>query len=146
MTDVLIVEATFYDDIAAEMRRGAVAALAAADKSFEVVAVPGALEIPAVLRFCLDSDPGRFAAYVALGCVIRGETTHNEHVARECMRGLSDAVNRNGIALGNGVLTCDTRAQAWARAQLGQGNKGGVAATAALHMLGLQRRLRDGGS
>lgn len=146
MADVLIIEARFYADIADELRKGAEAVLAEADKSFEVVSVPGVLEIPAALRFALNAPPANrrsYRGFVALGCVIRGETSHHEHVARECMRGLTHAVTRDGIALGTGVLTCENREQAWERARVDGGNKGGVAARAALDMITLRGKMHE---
>ena len=142
MSSVLILEARFYDDIAAEMLRGAVVALDAAGATHEVVSVPGALELPGALEFAArgaEAGP-RFDGYVALGCIIRGATTHFSHVSRECMHGLSSAVTRHAIALGTGVLTCETRDQAWDRARVDGGDKGGAAARAALEMVALRRR------
>jgi 6,7-dimethyl-8-ribityllumazine synthase len=145
--NILVIQARFYDDIADEMLRGAMAALAAANAKHTVVTVPGCLEIPAALTFVLKGDelrPGgrpHYDGYVALGCVIRGETDHYEYVAGECMRGLSYAVRHHGIAIGNGVLTCNTYEQAWERAQVDKGDKGGVAARAALTMMALRRSL-----
>ena len=115
-----------------------------AGASHAVAAVPGVLEIPAALAFaCRAARFGgpRYDGYVALGCVIRGETSHHEHVAGQCMRGLADAATRHALALGNGVLTCDTRAQALARARRDGRDKGGAAARAALAMIALRRRM-----
>ena len=143
MSSVLILEARFYEDIAAEMLRGAVAVLDAAGASHEVVSVPGALELPGALEFAVRGAEGgpRHDGYVALGCVIRGATSHFEHVSRESMRSLSSAAVRHAIALGIGVLTCETRDQAWDRARVDGGDKGGGAAHAALEMIALRRRL-----
>ena len=141
---VLVVEARFYADIADEMLAGARAVIEAAGATPEVISVPGVLEIPAALLLHLAgcSVPGgHHDAYVALGCVIRGETTHHEHVGRECMQGLSSLVMAHTIALGNGVLTCENREQAWARASTKGHDKGGVAARAALRMMELRRTL-----
>ena len=141
---VLIVEARFYEDIADEMLKGAKAAIEAAGGTATVIGVPGALEIPTALEFHLKGCAGvggDHDAYVALGCVIRGETTHHEHVGRECMQGLSRLAHEHLIALGNGVLTCETVEQAWARARIDGHDKGGVAARAALHMMNLRKTL-----
>jgi len=147
MADILIIEARFYADIADELRRGAESVLSEAEVMADVATVPGVLEIPAALRFALKDQGalarGVYRGFIALGCVIRGETSHHEHVARECMRGLTHFVNRDSIALGNGVLTCENREQAWDRARVDGGNKGGVAARAALDMLALRRRLNE---
>lgn len=144
---VLIVEARFYEDIADEMLRGAIAALTTAGAKHAVVSVPGCLEIPAAIHFALKGDEVRrggrpaYDGYVALGCVIRGETDHYDHVASGCMSGLSRLVSHLGAALGNGVLTCDTSEQAWQRAKVDNLNKGGFAARAAIAMIALKRSL-----
>ena len=111
---LLIVEARFYDEIADLLLAGATRALDAAGAGFEQVTVPGALEIPAAIRLALDH--GRYDGYVALGCVIRGETSHYDIVAGESARGLTDLAVQRGALIGNGILTTDTGAQARARA------------------------------
>lgn len=149
MTDaphVLIVEARFYEDIADELARGAIGALEEAGASFQRVSVPGAFELPTAVRYALramDVIGGRrrFDAYVALGCVIRGETSHYDYVCGESARGLADLSREFSLALGFGVLTCENREQAWARAAVDQGNKGGAAAEAALRMLEVKAEL-----
>jgi len=142
---VLVVEARFYEDIADELARGAEQALMHASASYERVAVPGAFELPGAIALALraeEADPAgrRFDGYVALGCVIRGETTHYEHVCQESVRGLQDLVLRHRIALGFGVLTVENREQALARASVTGRNKGGEAARACLGMIALRRR------
>lgn len=145
--NVLVVTARFYADIADEMERCAIAALDAAGVKHRVVRVPGCLEIPAAITFALRADELRhggrpaYDGYVALGCVIRGETDHYEHVCQECMRGLSHLVLNHGIALGNGVLTVESFDQAWERAKLDEQDKGGFAARAAVEMIALRRTL-----
>lgn len=145
--NILIVSARFYGDIADEMERGAVAAIEAAGMRHRIVHVPGALEIPAAISFALRADDMRrggrpsYDAYVALGCVIRGETGHYDHVCNECMRGLSHVVLTYGVALGNGVLTVENFEQAWERAKIDQMDKGGFAARAAIEMIALRRTL-----
>ncbi len=141
---VLIVEARFYEDIADELVRGALAELERWGASHDRVPVPGTFEIPAAIAFAVraaESVPGgrRYDAYVALGCVIRGETTHYDYVCQESARGLAALSRDHALALGYGILTCENRDQAWARANLDQGNKGGVAAAAAMEMLALKR-------
>ncbi|MBM3482643.1 MAG: 6,7-dimethyl-8-ribityllumazine synthase [Alphaproteobacteria bacterium] len=136
---VAVIEARFYSDIADAMAKGAVAALKSAGATVERIAVPGAFELPAALRMAVDS--GRFRAFVTLGCVIRGETSHYDIVCNEASRGLGEIASREGIALGFGLLTCDTEAQAWERADPKKQDKGGDAARAALSMLALKRRL-----
>ena len=141
---VLVAEARFYEDLADEMLAGAAAELAAAGAAWERISVPGAFELPGVVRMAVAAG-GRgettpYDAFVALGCVIRGETSHYDHVCQETSRGLMELVLRHGIALGFGVLTCDTGDQAWARARRGEGDKGAAAARAALAMAGVRRR------
>lgn len=141
---VLIVEARFYEAILDGMVEGASKALTAAGATFERIAVPGALEIPAAILFAHRAgraDPRfRYDAYVALGCIIRGETYHFEVVCNESARGLQDLALQHDLAIGNGILTVDTEAQAWERARVDQLDKGGGAAEAALAMLRLKRR------
>ena len=137
---VLIVQARFYEDIADELMRGATAALETAGASQQDVQVPGAFEIPAAVRIALramDVVGGRrrFDAYVALGCVIRGETTHYDYVCQESARGLAELARQFALALGYGILTCENKEQAWARAAVDGGDKGGAAVRAALDMV-----------
>jgi 6,7-dimethyl-8-ribityllumazine synthase len=141
---ILIVEARFYDDIADELARGAVAALEQAGADHERIAVPGAFEIPAAIRMAtraLDFTGGqrRFDGYVALGCVIRGETSHYDYVCGESARKLQDLACEHTLALGYGILTCENREQAWQRASLEGRNKGGEAARTCLEMIGIKR-------
>ena len=142
---LLIVEARFYDDIADALLTGARGAIEAAGADYDVVTVPGALEIPAAIAL---ADEGgrrpagvRYDGYVALGCVIRGETYHFEAVANESARGLMDLSVGRGLPIGNGVLTVENEQQAWARARANEGDKGGFAARAALSMIALKRRM-----
>ena len=133
---ILIVEARFYDDIADELVQGAQAALNAASATFETVAVPGAYELPAAVRMAMES--GRFDGYIALGCVIRGETSHYDYVCGESARGLMALCTEHGIALGYGILTTENRDQAWVRASRADKDKGAVAARACLQMIALR--------
>ncbi|WP_340150153.1 6,7-dimethyl-8-ribityllumazine synthase [uncultured Sneathiella sp.] len=142
---VLIVEADFYRDISDALLDGAKEVLEAAGATYEIVQVPGCLEIPAAIRFALRSmeftgGRRRFDAYVALGCVIRGETSHYDTVSEESARALMDLSTDYCIALGNGIITCENDEQAWARARKEEKNKGGGAAEAALAMLGLKEK------
>ena len=140
---ILIVEARFYEDITDELARGAVAVLEQIiGASYERVAVPGALEIPAAVQIA-STSARRFDGYVALGCVIRGETTHYDTVCNESARGLQDLALRHGLAIGNGILTVETEAQAWARAKVAEMDKGGGAARAALAMIELKRHFKQ---
>ncbi len=144
MPHLLIIEARFYDDIADELLRGAVGALERAGATYERVTVPGALEIPAALAMAMEAveaGNAEYDGYVALGCVIRGETTHYETVSNESARGLMDLAMDEAIAIGNGILTVENDEQAWARARVdGGSNKGGAAAEAALRMIALRAR------
>jgi 6,7-dimethyl-8-ribityllumazine synthase len=133
----LIVEARFYDDIQDALLEGAVAELKAAGLTHDVITVPGSLEIPAAIAIALDAAEKRgqpYDAAIALGCVIRGDTIHFEIVSMDL------AVNRK-FPLGNGIVTVNTEAQAWARARASELNKGGDAARAALAVLRIKRRL-----
>jgi 6,7-dimethyl-8-ribityllumazine synthase len=136
---ILLVEARYYARIADELLRGAVAALEEAGASHERVTVPGAFEIPAAIQFANLSGPG-VDGYVALGCVIRGETSHYDLICGECARGLQELALRERLAIGFGVLTVENEAQAMARARVDQKNKGGEAARACLAMVELKRR------
>ena len=137
---VLVVEGRFYSDLSDELLRGATSTLEAHGVRYDVVSVPGALEIPAVVA--LADENAFYDGYVALGVVIRGETYHFEIVSNESARGLMDlAVTRN-LAIGNGILTVETEEQAWARARVSEGDKGGGAARACLDMISLKRRFQ----
>lgn len=141
---LLVVEARFYDELSNALLEGATAALQAAGAAYDVVTVPGALEIPAVISFALDAaEEGGvdYDGFVALGCVIRGETHHFDIVANESSRALMDLAVDEAIAIGNGILTVENDAQAWARARVSEGDKGGFAARAALAMIGIRKRL-----
>jgi len=138
---VLIVEARFYDGFADALLDGAKAALDNAGVSYDVVTVPGALEIPAVIAAALQAKTRRiYDGYVVLGTVIRGATTHYEIVSNESARALMDLSTTHAIALGNGILTCETEAQAWERARRSELDKGGGAAVAALAMITIRKR------
>ncbi|MBB6466400.1 6,7-dimethyl-8-ribityllumazine synthase [Aminobacter carboxidus] len=141
---LLIVEARFYDDLSDALLDGAKAALDAAGAAYDVVTVPGALEIPAVISFALDAadDEGtEYDGYVALGTVIRGETYHFDIVANESCRAIMDLSVAESIAVGNGILTVENDDQAWARARRTEGDKGGFAARAALTMIAIREKL-----
>jgi 6,7-dimethyl-8-ribityllumazine synthase len=137
MAQFLIVEARFYEHLNDRLVAGARAVLEAAGHTVEVLAVPGALELPGAIALAAES--GRYAGFVAIGVVIRGETYHFEIVAGESARGIM-ALTMDGIAIGNGILTVENEAQALVRADPGQKDKGGEAAKAALALLALQER------
>ena len=134
----LIVEARFYGEIADAQAEGAIAALTAADASFERVSVPGALEIPTAIAMA-SNGTRKFDGYIALGCVIRGETYHYEIVCNKSASGLMHLSLTSGLAIGNGILTVENEAQAWARAAADGQDKGGDAARAALAMTALKQ-------
>jgi 6,7-dimethyl-8-ribityllumazine synthase len=137
---LLLVEAPYYAHIAALLRQGAERAVAEAGATCEAVSVPGAFEIPAAIAFAAKAAE-RFDGFVALGCVIRGETTHYELVAGESCRGLMELGIRNMAAIGNGILTVENEQQALVRADPHDQNKGGGAAHAALSLLDWRRQL-----
>jgi 6,7-dimethyl-8-ribityllumazine synthase len=140
---LLIIEARFYEDLADEMARGAIAALERAGATYERVAVPGCLELPAALAMAVGATERgavRYDGYVLLGCVIRGETTHYDTVAGESARAIMDIAVEKSVALGNGILTVENDDQAWVRARVADLNKGGGAAEAALAMIALRKR------
>jgi 6,7-dimethyl-8-ribityllumazine synthase len=137
---ILIVESGYYEDIADMLLAGARRALDAVRAAYDVVTVPGALEIPQAVALALKAS--RTPAYdgvVALGCVIRGETSHYDIVAGESARALMDVGIATGVPVGNGILTVDTPEQARRRADLDGGDKGGTAAAAALALVRLKR-------
>ncbi|MCS0496997.1 6,7-dimethyl-8-ribityllumazine synthase [Ancylobacter sp. MQZ15Z-1] len=141
---VLIVEARFYDDIADELLAGARKALEAEGIEPDLVTVPGALEIPAAIAIAVDSaaQAGRpYDAAVALGCVVRGETYHFEIVAGESSRAIMDMSVARKLPIGNGILTVENDEQAWVRARVAEGDKGGGAVAAALALVRLRRRV-----
>ncbi|KEC76339.1 6,7-dimethyl-8-ribityllumazine synthase [Rhizobium leguminosarum bv. phaseoli CCGM1] len=140
----MIVEARFYDDMADALLEGATFALQEAGATFEVVTVPGALEIPAAIAMSLDGDDNggtHYDGYVALGMVIRGETYHFDIVSNESSRALMDLAVSESLAIGNGILTVENDEQAWARARRSDKDKGGFAARAALTMIELKQKL-----
>ena len=141
MTHILLVVAPYYRHIAAELERGAIEALDAAGASYERIDVPGAFEIPAAIRLASRRKGRGFDGYVALGCVIRGETTHYDYVCGESARGLQDLALQDGLAIGYGILTVENEKQALARAGREKKNKGGEAARACLAMIELKAHL-----
>lgn len=139
MPHLLIVSARFYDDISDALERGARDTLREAAATWDTAIVPGALEIAPAIRFALDT--GKYDGFVALGCVIRGETSHYETVCAESARGLTWLALEHCAAIGNGILTVENEKQARVRADTGKGkgNKGGAAAAAALALITLKK-------
>ena len=141
---ILIVESRFYEDISDALLAGAERVLTAAGAVFDRITVPGALEIAAAMAMAIDAGQQQGRPYdgaVALGCVIRGETLHFEIVSMQSARALMDLAVARQLPLGNGILTVDTAAQAWARARVEEADKGGDAARAALAMVRIKRQL-----
>jgi 6,7-dimethyl-8-ribityllumazine synthase len=141
------VEARFYDDIADALLAGATRALKEAGATFDCVSVPGSLEVAPAIAMALDAGERTGKPYdgaVALGCVVRGETLHFEIVSQESARALIELSVARRVPIGNGILTVDTNAQAWARARPEEADKGGDAARAALALVRLKRRLAAG--
>ena len=141
---ILIVEARYYEDIADALLSGAEAAFAEAGATFERLTVPGAFEIPAAISRALAAGQAgrgaRYDGYLALGCVIRGETSHYDYICAESARKLQDLACDQEAAVGYGILTCETWDQAWARANVEDRNKGGEAARACLAMIAVGER------
>ena len=143
MTDtphIVLIEARFYEDISDQLAAGAIAAIEAVGGTFHRIAVPGILEIPETLQFASegkgDPETGRmFDGGVVLGCAIKGDTDHYEHVCTESMRGTQDVALAHAFPVGNGILTCPTRALAEDRADVGRKDFGGKAALACLRLI-----------
>ncbi|WP_321339428.1 6,7-dimethyl-8-ribityllumazine synthase [uncultured Cohaesibacter sp.] len=141
--NILIIEARFYEDLADELVRGAVEALEEVGATYERVAVPGVLEIPAALSMAMAAVEDGFSdydGYVVLGVVIRGETTHYDIVSNESARAIMNLAVEGCVAVGNGIQTVENSQQAWARARVEEKDKGGAAARAALTMIELREK------
>ena len=150
---VLIIEARFYENISDELAAGAVAELEAMGASYERVVVPGALEIPQVLAQAAtagiiprSAPSSRYCGAVALGCVIRGETSHYDIVCNNANHWMMEVAIRHFIPVGNGILTVDTEEQAMARAQGGREGKGGDAVRACMRLIELSRAFQGQGA
>ena len=142
--NILIVEAPFYPEISRLLLDGATAALERGDAYFDCVPVTGALEIGPAIHFAMkggEHGGKSYDGFIALGCVIRGETYHFEIVAGESARALTDLGIRYGLCIGNGILTVENEEQALVRADRGRGDKGGDAARACLALVDLRQRL-----
>jgi 6,7-dimethyl-8-ribityllumazine synthase len=143
---ILIIEARFYEDVSDHLLRGCVQELTERGAGYRRIIVPGILEIPAVVRYAvrtmeLRTIEHRYSGYVVLGCAIKGETDHYEHVCRESMSGLTRLTIDYSLALGNGILTCPTRQLALDRARPDGKNLGAKAARACLRMIEVKREL-----
>lgn len=136
---LLVVRAPYYKQVVDGLTRGAEAMLRDAGATFDNLDVAGAFELPQAIRIAVRGNI-RFDGFVALGCIVRGETDHYEHICRETMAGLMTVALQFGLALGTGLLTVDTIEQALARSGVDGHNKGAEAAAAALLQVGAQRR------
>lgn len=142
MAKILVIEARFYEPISDMLLEGALDALQAGKAEITKVTVPGALEIPHVIAMAQDANAG-FDGYVALGCVIRGETTHYDYVCEQSARALMDLAVNQQLAIGNGIITVENEAQAIARASKAKKDKGGFAANTCLKMIKIRSNLND---
>ena len=134
---ILIVQANFYEHISQMLLDGAVAELKKQNYQYEVIDLLGAFEIPATIAFA--SKTNNYDGYVALGCIIRGETTHYDYVCSESAKGLNDLAYNKGLAIGYGIITCENEAQAIDRASIDKKNKGGFASKACLRMIEIKK-------
>ncbi len=137
---LLIVTSRYYPRIAEELEAGVMDTLRNAGATYEVIEAPGAFEIPPIIA--MASDSGEFDGYLALGCVVRGETTHYDYVCGECARGIMN-LTMSGVPVGFGVLTVENQEQAWVRADRTQKNKGHEAASACLSMIALSAHFSE---
>lgn len=148
MPHIMIVQSRYYEDVAAHLLEGTETALEAARCSFEIFDVAGAMEIPMAIKFGSQRREGRgteilkFDGFIALGCVLRGETSHYDIVCGESARGLTQLGLEQGLVIGNAILTCETHEQAITRADPAQMNKGADAVAAVLSLLDIKRKLR----
>ena len=138
---LLLVEAPYYTHIAALLREGAEKALAAAGATCDVIQVPGSFEIPGAIGIAAKTGV-KYDGFVALGCVIRGETTHYDHICESTADWLQHLAVTDGLAIGYGILTCENEQQALHRANPGGNGRdhGGAAVRACLAMVGVKRR------
>lgn len=143
MPHVMIVCSPYYKDVAQKLLAGTKAALDKAGYGYEVFEVPGALEIPLAIKMGAQSG-ARFDAYVALGCVLRGETSHYDIVCNESARGLTQLALDHDLVIGNAILTCENMDQAIVRADPAQKNKGADAVLAVVSLMELKKNLSAG--
>ena len=136
---ILIVEARFYENIADELAQGAIQVLEAHGFEYDRISVPGVFEVPGAIRFAADGNDG-YKGYVALGCVIRGETSHYDYVCEESAHALQNLIVKDKLAIGYGILTVENQDQAWARCSVEKLNKGGSVAEAAIRMIELKKQ------
>ncbi|MEQ1789446.1 MAG: 6,7-dimethyl-8-ribityllumazine synthase [Rickettsiales bacterium] len=135
---ILIISANFYPDITGDLLVGARAELIKMNVSFDEIEVPGAFEIPAAINFAIQSK--KYDGYIALGCVIRGETSHYDYVCGESARGIMDLALHKNAAIGYGILTVENIEQAFARANIAEGNKGKDVVEACLKLIAIKNQ------
>lgn len=140
MQKILIVQAPFYQHISQMLLDGAIAEIKRNNFDYEIIDVLGAFEIAAAIS--LASKTNKYDGYVALGCVIRGQTTHYDYVCSESARGLNELGYKNGLAIGYGIITCENEPQAIVRADKNQKNKGGFAVLACLRMVEIKNKFK----
>jgi 6,7-dimethyl-8-ribityllumazine synthase len=140
--NILVIEARYYEGISDSLLEGALAVLQKAGAKITKLTVPGALEIPHAIAYA-EAGPQKFDGYVALGCVIRGETTHYDYVCEESARALMDLAVDKALVIGNGIITVENEDQAWARAKSSKKDKGGFAANAVLKMIRIRTALSE---
>lgn len=139
MTKILIINAPYYQDVSTAMLDGVKTVLDSQKVAYDIVTVPGALEIPSAVVMGAETETADYDGFIALGCVIRGETTHYDYVCQESARGLMD-LSMAGLVVINGILTVENHAQAMARAEKTQKDKGGYCAKACLDMIALKEK------
>ena len=141
--NILIIQSSYYEDVSGLLMQGAASVLKRANVHYDVIDVPGAFEIPAAIGYVVksmafDIEARRFDGYIALGCILKGQTHHDKIIGEESARGLMEVALRHTLAIGNGILTCDTHEQALKRAQPDGFDRGGAAADACLRMIELK--------
>ena len=147
----LIISSNFYTEISEELIKGAIAKLDQYGVKYKCIEVPGALEIPLAIKYSVELQKSKkdsamvdlIDGYIALGCVIRGETSHYDHVCYESIHGIQSIALRYSVAIGNGIITCENKDQAWSRARADGQNKGGMAASAAFKMIEIKNSLES---
>jgi len=142
---VLIVEARYYADIADNLATGAIQLLDDANIAYDRIMVPGVFEVPAAIRFAIHAmdqhaNTTHYSGFMGMGCVIRGETDHYEHICREASRAIMDLSMIHCAAIGFGILTCETMEQARVRASVTDKNKGAEVAEACIRMMQLKQQ------
>lgn len=140
MQKILIVQAPYYQHISKMLLDGAIAELKKNGFDYEIIDVLGAFEIPTAIALAAKSN--QYEGYIALGCVIRGETTHYDYVCMESARGLNELGYKQGLAIGYGIVTCENEKQAIARSDVKQKDKGGFAALACLRMIEIKNKFK----